>query len=144
MSTPAAPESADDSASPSNSEFPGILLASDRARSGQSLERKLTEEGFSVHLASGYQLLEDLWRQHRHPVILLDVSSVHAVEQAIAAAINIKRQDPGQFVGYLADPILRTAGLAGDVILPRNPHQLPGALRSYFGRLPQTESPAAE
>jgi hypothetical protein len=119
------------------SPFPQILLASDNFRVAESLRRALIEEGFAVHLAPGYHALEALWQQQRQPVILLDVSNIHAVDAAVDAAMSIKRQDSAQFVGYLADPILRTSGLAGDAIFPRNLQQLPGALRNHFSHQPE-------
>jgi hypothetical protein len=116
------------------SDFPNILLAGDNSRVAEALHQKLVEEGFAVHLAPGYRALEVLWQQHRHPIVLLDVSNIHAVEAAIDAAMAIKRRDSSQFVGYLADPILRTSGLAGDAIFPRNLHLLPDALRMHFSQ----------
>jgi hypothetical protein len=116
------------------STYPSILLASDNSRVAESLRRKLNDEGFAVDLAPGYQALEIVWQRHRHPVVLLDVSNVHSVDAAVGAAMTIKRRDSAQFVGYLADPILRTSGLAGDAIFPRNLHQLPEALRTHFAR----------
>lgn len=132
MSTSAADRLSDDSDRTFGSPFPSILLASDNSRVVESLRRTLTDKGFAVHVAPGYQALEVLWQEYRHPVILLDVSSIHAVDAAVDAAMSIKRQDSAQFVGYLADPILRTSGLAGDAIFPRNLHQLPEALRTHF------------
>lgn len=132
MSTSTADRFSDDSNRTFASPFPPILLASDNFSVAESLRRTLTDKGFAVQVAPGYHALEILWREHRQPVILLDVSNIHAVDAAIDAAINIKRQDSAQFVGYLADPILRTSGLAGDAIFPRNLHQLPEALRTHF------------
>jgi hypothetical protein len=114
--------------------FPPILLASDNPRVAESLQKKLIDEGFSVHLAPSYQALEPLWQQHRHGLVLLEVSNVHSVEAAVNAAMNIKRHDAGQFVGYLADPILRTSGLAGDAIFPRTLHLIPQAIRRHFAQ----------
>jgi hypothetical protein len=134
MSTSSTDQFPDGSEEVCVSTFPNILLASDDSRLAESLRRKLNDEGFAVHLAPGYQALEIIWQQHRHPVILLDVSSVQSVDAAVEAAITIKRHDSAQFVGYLADPILRTSGLAGDAIFPRNLHQLPDALRTHFSQ----------
>ena len=134
MSTSSTDQFPDGSEEVCVSTFPHILLASDDFRLAESLRRKLNDEGFAVHLAPGYQALEIIWQQHRHPVILLDVANVQSVDAAVEAAITIKRRDSAQFVGYLADPILRTSGLAGDAIFPRNLHQLPEALRTHFSQ----------
>ena len=112
--------------------YPPILLASDNIRVAESLCRMLTREGFTVHLAPDYQATGMLWEKHRHPMVLLEVSNLHSVEAAVEAAMSIKRLDAGQFVGYLADPILRTSGLAGDAIFPRSMDQIPGAIREHF------------
>lgn len=132
MSTSAANQFSDGSDQMPASQFPNILLASDNSRIAKSLQRKLLEEGFAVQLAAGYHALEVLWQEYRHPVILLEVSNAHSVDAAVNAAMAIKRHDSSQFVGYLADPILRTSGLAGDAIFPRNLHRLPAALRMHF------------
>jgi hypothetical protein len=136
MTTDEANHFSDGSPQASISSFPDILLASDNIRVGESLRRKLREEGFAIHLAPSYHALELLWQQQRHPVILLEVSNIHAVDAAVDAAMRIKRRDSRQFVGYLADPILRTSGLAGDAIFPRSLDLLPGALRTHFSRRP--------
>jgi hypothetical protein len=44
----------------------------------------------------------------------------------------LKRQDPLLFIGYIADPILHTSGLAGDAIFPRSAEQLASALRRHL------------
>jgi hypothetical protein len=111
-----------------------ILLASDNPRVADSVRKALADEGFIVHLAPGYHALELMWQQHRHPMVLLEVSSIHSVDAAVDAAMTIKRHDVSQFVGYLADPILRTSGLAGDAIFPRSLHLLPNAIRSHFAQ----------
>jgi hypothetical protein len=89
-----------------------------------------------VHFASAYNEIEPLWQEKRHPliplVVLLEVSGTQGVEAAVNAAISLKRKDPLQFVGYLADPVLRTSGLAGDAIFPRAFEQLAKALRNHF------------
>lgn len=119
--------------------IPPILLASDSPRGGELLHRNLQQEGFRVHLAPGYQDLEPIWQQCRPPlrqhldgVVLLEVSKLQSVEAAVDLAMRLKRRDARQFVGYLADPILRTSGLAGDAIFPRSAHHLPQALHDYF------------
>jgi PleD family two-component response regulator len=112
--------------------LPQILLASDNARLGESLRRTLHKEGFSVELASSYEALEGIWQQLRQPVVLLDVSNLQSVDAVVGIAMSIKRHDSTQFVGYVADPILRTSGLAGDAIFPRNLQLLPDAIRAHF------------
>ena len=112
---------------------PLILLSGDNDRTTALLHDSLTDEGFQVQLAAGYQDLEALWQQRRHPMILLEVSGPQSVEAAVHTALSLKRQDPQQFVGYLADPVLHTSGLAGDAIFPRTPDQLASALRRHFG-----------
>jgi CheY-like chemotaxis protein len=112
---------------------PRILLSGDNDRTTALLHDSLTDEGFQVQLASGYRDLEILWQQRRHPMILLEVSGPQSVEAAVHTALSLKRQDPQQFVGYLADPVLHTSGLAGDAIFPRTPDQLASALRRHFG-----------
>ena len=112
---------------------PLILLSGDNNRTTALLHDSLTDEGFQVQLAAGYQDLETLWQQRRHPMILLEVSGSQSVEAAVDTALSLKRRDPQQFVGYLADPVLHTSGLAGDAIFPRTPDQLASALRRHFG-----------
>jgi len=112
---------------------PLILLSGDNDRTTTLLHDSLTDEGFQVQLAAGYHDLETLWQQRRHPMILLEVSGPQSVEAAVDTALSLKRQDPQQFVGYLADPVLHTSGLAGDAIFPRTPDQLACALRRHFG-----------
>lgn len=73
-----------------------------------------------------------MWRKHRQNVVLLEVSGPHSVEAAVDAALRLKSHDARQFVGYLADPILRISGLIGDAIFPRSMNHLPSALRDYF------------
>ena len=125
-------ESFEGSSRRSPSPYPHILLAGDNRRVVDGVRRRLVDEGFTVDLAAGYHLATTLWEQHRHPVILLDVSNAQAIDDAIDAALDIKRRDPNQFVGYLADPILRTGGLAGDAIFTRNALHLPEVLRRHF------------
>jgi len=113
-------------------ELPSILLSGDNARSVLPLHRTLLDQGFHVQFAAYYEL-ETAWKQHRQPIVLLEVSGAHSVEAAVNAAIELKRHDPRQFVGYLADPILHSSGLAGDAIFPRTPESLIRALRNHFG-----------
>ena len=113
---------------------PLILLSGDNARTATLLHDSLTEEGFCVHLAPGYHELETLWQQQRYPMVLLEVSGPQSVEAAVKTALTLKRHDPQQFVGYLADPVLHTSGLAGDAIFPRTPDQLASALRRHFNK----------
>lgn len=117
---------------PSNTP-PLILLSGDNTRTALLLQEGLIHEGFRVQLASGYDELEALWRQQRHPMVLLEVSRPQSVEAAVTTALNLKRRDPRQFVGYLADPLLQTSGLAGDAIFPRASGQLARALKRHFG-----------
>ena len=115
---------------------PLILLSGDNARTAYNLYCALVDEGFHVHFASAYNEIEPLWQEKRHPliplVVLLEVSGAQGVEAAVNAAISLKRKDPLQFVGYLADPVLRTSGLAGDAIFPRAPEHLARELRRHF------------
>jgi hypothetical protein len=88
--------------------------------------------GFPVRMADGYSSVELLLSRYSHEVVLLDVSTAEAVEAAVRTALQLKRLNSGQFVGYLADPILSASGLAGDAVFPRSPGKLPGALRHFF------------
>jgi hypothetical protein len=139
MSTNASDQSSDGSGPAFQSVFPNILLASDNSRSAHALYRTLSDEGFAVQVAPSYNAVQILWQQHRHPVVLLDVSNIQAVDAAIDTALSLKRSHPAQFVAYLADPILRTSGLAGDAIFPRNLQQLPQALRKHFSARPDPQ-----
>ena len=112
---------------------PLILLSGDNDRTTALLHDSLTDEGFHVQLAPRYHDLKTLWQQQRHPMVLLEVSGPQGVEAAVDTALSLKRRDPQQFVGYLADPVLHTSGLAGDAIFPRTPDQLASALRRHFG-----------
>lgn len=120
----------------SPSDPPLILLSGDNTHTAYNLYCALVDEGFHVHFASAYNEIEPLWQEKRHPliplVVLLEVSGAQGVEAAVSAAISLKRKDPLQFVGYLADPVLRTSGLAGDAIFPRASEQLAKALRTHF------------
>jgi len=117
------------------SSVPLILLASDSKRGAEHLHRILQQEGFSVQLAPGYHDLESP-AQHQSVVVLLEISNLQSVEAAVDAAMRLKRRNPGQFVGYIVDPILHTSGLAGDAIFPRGTHHLPQALRDFFRSQP--------
>jgi hypothetical protein len=107
-----------------------ILLASDSEDRGRAVGRALEDAGFRVRFAGGYSGVEDAMDEDRYDMILLEVSSVEAVEPAVEAALRVKRTDAGQFVGYLADASLSTSGLGGDGVFPRSASRLPGALRS--------------
>jgi CheY-like chemotaxis protein len=111
---------------------PPILLASDNPRVPDSVQRILESAGFIVQLAGGYHELEPLWQKHRQDVVLLEVSGPQSVEAAVDTAIRLKTHDARQFVGYVADPVLRAIGLDGDAIFPPSLHRLPKALRDYF------------
>jgi len=120
----------------SSGEFPLILLSGDNARTAFPLYLALLGQGFRVEFAPTYVELETAWQQDRHPVVLLEVSHVGSVEAAVGAAMRLKRQDNRQFVGYLADSFLRTSGLAGDAIFPRDSEQLAKALRVHLSDTP--------
>lgn len=109
---------------------PSILLASDSDDKGRAVSRVLKEAGFEVQIAGDYSRLEDAMDGCRYDLVLLEVSSEHAVEPAVEAALRVKRADAAQFVGYLADASLSTSGLGGDGIFPRSASKLPGALLS--------------
>ena len=111
---------------------PLILLSGDNTRSTRLLQRALVREGFGVEFAPGYPELEAQWGQRHHPMVLLEVSGPHGVEDAVSTALSLKRRDPGQFIAYLADPALHTCGLAGDAVFPRVSRQLATALKRYF------------
>lgn len=112
--------------------FPQILLSGDNRRTTLILHQALAEEGFHVQLAAGYHELEDLWERRRHPMVLLEVSGPQAVEAAVHTALRLKYQDPQQFVGYIADPVLETSGLAGDAVFPRSSERLARALKDHL------------
>lgn len=111
------------------SEPPLILISGDNTRTAFMLHQALLEEGFLSEFAAPYHTMETVWREQRHPIVLLEVSGAHSVEDAVNAALRLKRIDPLQFVGYVADPLLYTAGLAGDAIFPRSSAKLAEALR---------------
>lgn len=118
--------------------FPLILLSSDNLRTLAGLSQALLDEGFAVQLASGYRDMEELWHQHRSstvpsdPLVLLEVSGPHSVEEAVDTALRLKQHDSRQFVGYLADPALHASGLAGDAVFPRSPEKLASALKLHL------------
>lgn len=118
--------------------LPQILLSGDNTRTALILHDALVDQGFRVQLAPGYPELEDLWQQQRHPVVLLEVSGPQGVEDAVRTALRLKYRDPQQFVGYIADPLLRTSGLAGDAVFPRASDKLAKALRRHFGLTAQS------
>lgn len=109
-----------------------ILLSGDNARSTSVLHQALLSEGLQVDLAPTYRDIEPMWLEHRHPLVLLEVSGAYGVEAAVKAALELKRQDPLQFVAYIADPALHSSGLAGDGIFPRTSEHLARELRRHF------------
>ncbi|HUB18109.1 MAG TPA: hypothetical protein VL990_05705 [Acidobacteriaceae bacterium] len=111
---------------------PSVLLASDSERHGDTMHRALEEHGLAVEYAGEYARVDLLLRQRQFDVVLLEVTGEHAVEPAVAAALRVKRGNARQFVGYLADPSLGTAGLAGDAVFPRNASRVPEALRRFM------------
>lgn len=111
---------------------PLILLSGDNERTASMLHRALCEDGFRVQFAAPYHELEPVWRHRRPSMVLLEVSGAHSVEAAVNEALKLKRLDPLQFVGYVADPALHTSGLAGDAIYPRSSDELAKALRDHF------------
>jgi|SRR5580692_9532673 hypothetical protein len=112
---------------------PSILLATDTERFGNTLHKALREQGFDIHFAGEYAALDgQIHHGQKFDVILLEVSGDHAVESAVQTALRVKRAYPEQFVGYIADSMLESSGLAGDGVFPRSVAKLPGALRSFF------------
>jgi len=109
-----------------------ILLASDSARHGSKMHRALQQQGMAVEYAGDYAQLDEALRRRRFDVVLLEVTGEHAVEAAVAAALQVKRSNAGQFVGYVADAHLETSGLAGDAVFPRNAARLPRELQQKF------------
>lgn len=118
-----------------------ILLSGDNPNAAGILNEVLQELGFQTQFAPEYSQVEALWRHHRRasspgPVmVLLEVSQEKSVEAAVDTALQLKRQDPSQFVGYIADPMLWVGGLIGDAVLPRNPGRLAESLRKYLDEL---------
>jgi hypothetical protein len=123
--------------------IPLILLASDNPQVASHIHRTLEQEGLSVRLAPGYGELEPLSQSHLSAIVLIEVSHQQSVEAAVNLALRLKRRNASRFVGYLADPILHTSGLAGDGIFPRSTHYLTTALQDHCkngkcaGRRPQ-------
>lgn len=109
---------------------PSILLASDSEDRGGTLCGILRSAGFRVHFAGHYSHIEGALERRPFDVVLLEVTGAHAVEEAVEAALRVKRTRAGQFVGYLADASLDASGLGGDGIFPRSAGRLPAALRS--------------
>ncbi|MGC2163792.1 MAG: hypothetical protein WA634_17945 [Silvibacterium sp.] len=112
--------------------LPDILLSGDNSRTALILHRVLLDQGFCVQFAGAYAELESIWQQRRQSIVLLEVSGSQGVEAAVDIALQLKRCDPLLFVGYLADPVLHSSGLAGDAIFPRASDQLVRALRNHF------------
>ena len=109
-----------------------ILLASDSDRHGNSMHELLREGGFAVDYAGSYSGIDTQLERRDFDVVLLEVTSEHAVESAVDAALRVKRANAAQFVGYLADADLETSGLAGDAVFPRNAEKLRNALRQFL------------
>ncbi len=106
-----------------------ILLASDHPQQRNPIGRVLASAGYVVESAGSFTQAIQTWRPSRFGYVLLEVSSIHAVNRAVEAALAIKRRDPRQFVAYLADPVLHASGLIADAIFPRNPDRLLSLLR---------------
>jgi hypothetical protein len=113
-------------------EKPSILLASDSERMGRSLDRALRDEDFAVEFAGDYASLDAQLRSRNFDMVLLEVTGEYAVEPAVQSALRIKRSNPSQFVGYLADASLNASGLAGDGVFPRSTARLGEALRRFL------------
>jgi DNA-binding NtrC family response regulator len=105
-----------------------ILLASDSKRHGDSIHQLLKEEGFAIDYVGHYSCIDPEIHGKEFDVVLLEVTSEHAVESAVETALRLKRANAAQFVGYVADADLETSGLAGDAVLPRNSVRLREAL----------------
>lgn len=95
------------------------------------MHRALRQQGFAVEFAGDYAQVAGLLQARRFDVVLLEVTGEHAVEPAVAAALEVKRGNAKQFVGYLADASLETSGLAGDAVMPRSAAKVEDALRKY-------------
>lgn len=95
------------------------------------MQQLLKEDGFSIDFAGSYSGLDTHLSGKDFDLVLLEVTSEHAVEPAVDAALRVKRSNAAQFVGYLADADLETRGLAGDAIFPRNAERLRAALRQF-------------
>jgi PleD family two-component response regulator len=112
--------------------LPQILLSGDNSSTARALHRALQAQGFRIRFAAAYSELAAALQQQGEAMVLLEVPDADSVEAAVQAALQLKRLDPLQFVGYLADPALHSSGLAGDAIFPRASEQLIKALRSHF------------
>lgn len=123
---------------------PSILLASDTERLGSSLHRVLEEQGFEVAFAGNYSGIQRLLSRQNFDVILLEVTGEYAVEDAVAAALRVKRNNGEQFVGYVADAGLEASGLAGDGIFPRSASRLGEVLRNLFTESETEQKQAAD
>ncbi len=97
------------------------------------MHRALRQQGFAVEFAGDYGQVTALLQTRRFDVVLLEVTGEHAVEPAVAAALEVKRGNAQQFVGYLADASLETSGLAGDAVMPRSAAKVEDALRATYG-----------
>lgn len=111
---------------------PSILLASDSERHGSSIHQLLKEEGFAIDFVGEYSRIDPNMHGKEFDVVLLEVTSEHAVESAVDTALRVKRANAAQFVGYVADANLETSGLAGDAVFPRNALKLREALRRFL------------
>lgn len=113
-------------------DLPLILLASDEPRLAAFLHLALRQQSLTVEFAPGYREVERLAKIHERAIVLLEVSRYESVEAAVELALRIKHGNASRFVGYLADHMLRSSGLAGDAIFPRSAPHLAQALRDYF------------
>ncbi|MGA8111110.1 MAG: hypothetical protein WBD46_13965 [Acidobacteriaceae bacterium] len=109
-----------------------VLLASDSERHGSTMHQALRQQGVTVEYAGDYAQLDEALRRRSFDVVLLEVTGEHAVEAAVAAALQVKRSNALQFVGYVADAHLETSGLAGDAVFPRNAARLPRELKKFL------------
>ena len=111
---------------------PSILLASDSDVLGLKIQQTLAGEGFLIQYVGHYNQLDSSLKSERFDMVLLEVTGEHAVESAVDTALRVKRANPGQFVGYLADAALDASGLAGDAVFPRNLVRLASTLRTFL------------
>jgi response regulator RpfG family c-di-GMP phosphodiesterase len=105
-----------------------VLLAGKNLDELKAIREALLLANIDVQHVGSFAEAEELWLQHRPHAVLLDVDHQESVAQALLAATQIKRHKPRQFLAYLADPILRSSGLAGDAIFARDMRTLPDAL----------------
>jgi len=119
----------------SAADLPLILLASDEPRLADHLHLALREQSLTVELAPGYPQVEALAEAHAKAIVLLEVSRHQSAEAAVELALRLKRSNAARFVGYLADRILQSSGLAGDGIFSRKPEHLAEALQDHFRKL---------